>query len=111
MRGPLRVASRPAGPRLVPWTAVEAGRPCTEAPVPSATIDLMARRRPQHRALAVDSSHWRRDGSPKNRYGSRAEALAAAYDRRAETGLELGAYRCNYCDGWHMGRREGRTDD
>jgi hypothetical protein len=71
----------------------------------------MARRRPAHRPLAIDSSHWRADGAPKTRYPSRADALAATQERREDSGVELGAYPCDYCDGWHMGKRGGRRDD
>jgi hypothetical protein len=69
------------------------------------------RRQGGHRPLAVDSSHWRADGVPKVRYDSRAEALSAATERGREAGVELGAYRCGYCDGWHMGRRRNDPDE
>src|ERR1039458_932447 len=34
-------------------------------------------RRRVHRELALDSSHWRRDGQPKVRYATQGEALSA----------------------------------
>ena len=71
----------------------------------------MSRSRPSHRPLALDASHWRADGQPKVRYATRHEALIAAEERAKETGTVLSVYRCPYCGGWHMGRREGRTDD
>jgi hypothetical protein len=70
----------------------------------------VARRRPPHKPLSVGSSHWRADGAPKVRYGSRAEALSAAYDRGTEEGIELSAYQCDFCDGWHMGRATPRSE-
>jgi hypothetical protein len=65
----------------------------------------MPRRRTKHRELALDSSHWRRDGQPKVRYGSQGEALGAAEERGAEAGTKLSVYQCPYCNGWHMGSR------
>lgn len=69
----------------------------------------MARRRPPHRPLAIDSSHWREDGRPKVRYPSRAEAQVAAGERGQEAGVDLGVYPCDFCNGWHMGKRGGRA--
>ena len=68
----------------------------------------MDRRRRPHRPLALDASHWRADGKPKVRFGSRAEALAAAYERAQDADTALGVYQCAFCKGWHMGRRAGR---
>jgi len=65
----------------------------------------MPRRRTPHRELALDSSHWRKDGRSKTRFASRAEALAAAEERRTETSATLSVYQCPYCGGWHMGGR------
>ena len=62
-------------------------------------------RRHSHRELALDSSHWRKDGQPKVRYASRHEALNAADNRSAESSTSLTVYECPYCNGWHMGRR------
>jgi hypothetical protein len=70
----------------------------------------MARERPAHRPVSISASHWRDDGRAKVRYDSRAEALWAADERAQEAGVELGAYRCDYCSGWHMGRRTGRQE-
>ena len=70
----------------------------------------MARRRTTHRELALDSSHWRKDGQPKTRYDSRADALGAAEERRTTAGSPLTVYPCPYCNGWHMGRRADRAD-
>jgi hypothetical protein len=69
----------------------------------------MPSRRPAHRELALDSTHWRRDGRPKTRFASRAEALSVAEERTADDGARLTVYRCAYCDGWHMGSRGGAT--
>jgi hypothetical protein len=71
----------------------------------------VARRRPrEHRPLSLSSSHWRADGAAKVRYPTEREALAAAAERGREAGMELGAYRCGFCHGWHMGRRDPRHD-
>jgi hypothetical protein len=69
----------------------------------------VARRRPPHRPLTLDASHWREDGRPKMRYARQADALVAADERGKEAGVELGVYRCAFCNGWHMGRRGGRA--
>lgn len=61
-----------------------------------------------HRPLSLGSSHWRSDGQPKVRYPSEGEALVAAAERSGEAGVELAAYRCAYCRGWHMGRPNAR---
>jgi hypothetical protein len=71
----------------------------------------MPRRRPAHRELTLDSSHWRRDGQPKARYATQGEALSAAEEVRAELGTRLGAYECPYCQGWHMGGRSSEGHD
>jgi hypothetical protein len=55
-------------------------------------------------------SHWRGDGTPKTTYRSQAEALSVVDERRQDAGIELGAYRCEVCSGWHIGssdRRDG----
>ena len=65
----------------------------------------MARHRPTHRVLSLDSSHWRKDGQPKSRYETRADALSAAQDRSRESGTPLSVYECPFCGGWHMGSR------
>ena len=43
------------------------------------------------------------------RYARQADALVAADERGKEAGVELGVYRCAFCNGWHMGRRGGRA--
>jgi len=74
------------------------------------------RRRQPHRPatgrpFTLDGSHWRGDGQAKVRYGSQGEALSAAEDRAREAGADLQVYRCEFCGGWHMGRRNGRDQD
>lgn len=66
------------------------------------------RKRP-HRPLAVDASHWREDGQAKVRFDTRGDALVAADERSREAGTDLGVYQCAFCQGWHMGRRSGRS--
>ncbi|MGP8059862.1 MAG: hypothetical protein ACLP9C_09515 [Acidimicrobiales bacterium] len=70
----------------------------------------MARRRPPHRPVSISASHWREDGLAKVRYVSRTEALSAAEERARASGVELGAYRCDFCGGWHMGRSSRRLE-
>ncbi|HVX22121.1 MAG TPA: hypothetical protein VHB02_12285 [Acidimicrobiales bacterium] len=71
----------------------------------------MPRRRQPHRPFALDGSHWRADGRPKVRYGTQGEALSVAEERAREAGTDLTVYRCEFCGGWHMGRRGGRDED
>jgi hypothetical protein len=47
--------------------------------------------------------HWRADGQPKTRYGSEQEANRAAFGYRLEHGVDLAAYKCEICGGWHLG--------
>jgi hypothetical protein len=63
------------------------------------------RRRPAHREFAPDATHWRRDGRPKTRFASRADALSALEERSDDADAPLNVYRCAFCDGWHMGTR------
>jgi hypothetical protein len=69
----------------------------------------MARRREPHRPLTIDGSHWRADGQAKRRYPTAADAKWAAAERSEESDTELGVYRCDFCGGWHMGKRTGRS--
>ncbi len=43
--------------------------------------------------------------SPKNRYPTQREAADAAHLRWVLDRVELDVYRCDLCDGWHMGKR------
>lgn len=49
--------------------------------------------------------HLRRDGAPKNRYATEREARDAAHLRWVLDKVELDVYRCDVCQGWHMGKR------
>jgi hypothetical protein len=49
--------------------------------------------------------HFRRDGAPKNRYATEREAADAAHLRWVLDKVELDVYRCDLCNGWHMGKR------
>lgn len=51
------------------------------------------------------SGHFRRDGVPKTRYPTEREAKDAAHLRWVLDKVELDTYRCELCDGWHMGKR------
>ena len=48
-------------------------------------------------------SHWRADGEPKTRFRSQADANRACLQARLDHGVDLGAYLCEFCDGWHLG--------
>ncbi|MGH9082516.1 MAG: hypothetical protein ACRDY3_12655 [Acidimicrobiales bacterium] len=43
-------------------------------------------------------------------FPSEAAALSAAEDRARESGMDLAAYRCDFCGGWHMGRTGRRPE-
>jgi hypothetical protein len=62
-------------------------------------------RRPTPPPKPSASGHFRRDGAPKNRYPSQKEAADAAHLRWVLDRVELDVYRCDICDGWHMGKR------
>ncbi len=68
-------------------------------------------RRPEYRPVSISASHWRADGQPKTRYATQREAREAAEFRGAEAGVRLGTYRCDFCGGWHMGRRADPGED
>jgi hypothetical protein len=71
----------------------------------------MAKRRNRRPATVQplpSPSHFRRDGAPKNRYSTEREAADAAHLRWVLDRVELDVYRCDVCDGWHMGKRFGR---
>jgi hypothetical protein len=66
----------------------------------------MASRRRQRRqgaARPVRLPHWRADGQPKTRFGSEQEANRAAFSGRLDHGVDLVAYACDMCGGWHLG--------
>ena len=60
-----------------------------------------APKEPTHR------SHWRADGAPKTAYRDQREALSVADERRADDGVELNVYRCEFCSAWHLGTARG----
>jgi len=51
------------------------------------------------------SSHFKRDGTPKNAYRTEAEARASAQVAWTLNRVELDTYRCDYCHQWHTGKR------
>ncbi len=66
----------------------------------------MASRRRLRRSGAprpVRLPHFRADGEPKTRYRSEADANRAAFTARLDHGVDLVAYRCEFCGGWHLG--------
>jgi hypothetical protein len=52
----------------------------------------------------VRLSHWRADGQPKARYSSEQDANRATLQYRLDHGVDLGAYTCEFCGGWHLGK-------
>ncbi len=68
------------------------------------------RRRPE-RPLSLPSSHWRADGRPKVRFVSEREAMVVAAERAEQGGVLLAAYRCGFCQGWHLGRSGPKAED
>jgi hypothetical protein len=48
-------------------------------------------------------SHWRADGEPKTRFRSEADANRACLAARLDHGVDLNAYLCEFCGGWHLG--------
>ena len=61
------------------------------------------RRRRQPPPRPVRLPHWRADGQPKARFGSEQEANRAAFGYRLDHGVDLSAYHCEICCGWHLG--------
>jgi hypothetical protein len=73
----------------------------------------MPRRHPRsqrgpQKELSLSGSHWRADGAAKTRYPSQREATSAAQLLWAQERVELSVYRCEFCQGWHMGRSSTR---
>ncbi len=67
-----------------------------------------SRRNPEDYRPPNLGSHWRADGTPKDCYGSQAEALVVADERRRMSGADLNVYLCGFCHAWHMGNKFGR---
>lgn len=66
----------------------------------------MASRRRKRRAAEprrTRLSHWRADGAAKTRFPSEAEANRACLQARLDHGVDLHAYLCEFCGGWHLG--------
>jgi hypothetical protein len=58
---------------------------------------------PAHRSARV-SSHFTREGTPKNPYRTEQEAKSAAQLAWTLDRAELNAYRCDVCHQWHIGK-------
>ena len=61
------------------------------------------RLRRQTSSRPVRLPHFRADGQPKTRFGSEQDANRAALSARLDHGVDLAAYRCDSCGGWHLG--------
>jgi hypothetical protein len=70
----------------------------------------MASRRRIRRTSSRDVRlpHWRADGQPKTRFKSEQEANRAAFGARLDHGVDLVAYACDFCGGWHLGTSPDR---
>lgn len=60
------------------------------------------RMRRDARVTATYGESAHRSCGRKRRYGTEADALAAATRRVLKGAPLLRAYRCKYCDGWHL---------
>jgi hypothetical protein len=69
------------------------------------------RRRPrlESRPIGPVTSHFKSDGSPKQRYRTETEAKQAAQASWAINGVDLQTYRCDFCHQWHMGKPFSRN--
>jgi hypothetical protein len=67
---------------------------------------MKRRRRPAVpvRPLGRVSSHFTREGTPKNSYRTEHEARDAAQLAWTLNGAELNSYRCDFCHQWHIGK-------
>lgn len=63
------------------------------------------RRLPSTRPIGRVTSHFTREGAPKNGYRTEAEARGAAQLAWTLNRAELDVYRCDVCHLWHMGKR------
>jgi hypothetical protein len=53
----------------------------------------------------VASSHFTKEGPAKKPYRTEAEARSQAQLAWTLNGVELDAYRCDFCHQWHIGKR------
>jgi hypothetical protein len=68
----------------------------------------MKRRRrptPSTKPIGRVASHFTREGTPKSPYRTESEAKSAAQLAWTLNGVDLNAYRCDYCFQWHIGKR------
>ena len=72
---------------------------------------MKRRRRPvtPTRPVGRVTSHFTREGTPKNTYRTLAEAQSAAQMAWTLSGVDLNSYRCDFCHQWHIGK-SGRDD-
>ena len=59
-------------------------------------------------SLGSLAGHFTREGTPKKRYRTEAEAKSAAQLAWTLNGAELSSYRCEQCHLWHIGGRSRR---
>lgn len=59
-------------------------------------------------AFSIHSHLRRSDGKPNITFSTRKKAVKAATDMQLKYGVPFSAYKCLYCDGWHVGKRSAR---
>lgn len=62
-------------------------------------------------ALSVYSHKRRSDGLPNICYSTRSKAMKAVRSMEKKYGTAFMAYKCLYCDGWHVARCSPRASD
>ena len=55
-------------------------------------------------AFSINSHLLSRDGKPKVYYPTKDVALKAAEAMGKKHSVHFSAYKCLYCDGWHIGK-------
>lgn len=66
--------------------------------------DLFAREEKRHDQVAEhrEQARYEKACASKNRYTTRAEALAVIDECAAHGRRGLSCYKCDYCGGWHL---------
>lgn len=59
-------------------------------------------------AFSIHSHRRRSDGKPNITFSTRMKAVKAASDMQLKYGVPFSAYKCLFCDGWHVGKSTAR---
>ena len=62
-------------------------------------------------AFSIYSHRRRSDGKPNITFSTRMKAVKAATDMQLKYGVPFSAYKCLYCDGWHVGKCARQSTD